>query len=203
MNMEGEADERKHFSWVCSLRPPLLLIFVTLIPSTAFFFFLSSHGLTSSVLITITVLFISSSVVFRKLWKDKTRAACSAEESAHEENHKHQVRCYVSETTDPPSDTESSSEDLEIDWVSSNGLVWDVTSCFDDDGDDDGLIEIALTNDDGSNRLPSDDPKGNKELNLQKLWDEDGEEEEIINDEEENLIEIDISIGSIKKPTNG
>lgn len=68
----------------------------------------------------------------------------------------------------------------------------------DDDEDEDGLIEIALVSEEEAETIEA---MRNINESRQRIRIEEEQEEEIddVNMEEDNLIEIDISIGSIKR----
>ncbi|EOA15256.1 hypothetical protein CARUB_v10028655mg [Capsella rubella] len=140
--MVEKSDDEKHFSWRCLLLQLSLLSLLV-----AFLCFLSSHGFCfSSLLITMAILFISTSVFFLRSFKKKTRVLCSAERSQEE--------------------------------------------AYDDEyEDEDGLIEIALVSEEAET------------IEAMRNIDYEDQAEEIgdVNMEEDNLIEIDISIGSIKR----
>ncbi|KAG7534359.1 hypothetical protein ISN45_Aa08g019220 [Arabidopsis thaliana x Arabidopsis arenosa] len=150
--VEKSDDDENHFSWCCFLLQLSLLFFlVTLISSVAFLCFLNSHGV-SSLLITMAILFFSTSVFFLRFFKKKTKL-CLAERSQEESY---------------------------------------------DDEDEDGLIEIALVSEEEAETIEA---MRNINESRQRIRIEEEQEEKIddVNMEEDNLIEIDISIGSIKR----
>ncbi|CAF1894719.1 unnamed protein product [Brassica napus] len=70
--MVKKTDEENHFSWCCFLsHSPLLFFLVTLITFLVFLYLLSSYGF-SSLLVTIAILFISTSLFFLRFFKKRT-----------------------------------------------------------------------------------------------------------------------------------
>ncbi|XP_010443206.1 PREDICTED: uncharacterized protein LOC104726114 [Camelina sativa] len=156
--MVEKSDDEKHFSWCCLLLQLSLLFFlVTLIASLAFLCFLSSHGFSTSLLITMSILFVSTSVFFLRSFKKKTR------------------RCFVERSQEEGYDDEYE--------------------------DEDSLIEIALVSEEAETLEAMRNINRSRER-LSRIGDDDDDQEDEIDDvnmEEDNLIEIDISIGSIKR----
>lgn len=105
------------------------------------------------------------------------------------------------ESLDLTTESESSDENLELNWMISGDLEQNPEVSGDSTSEDDegGLIEIAIPSNDSTGL--SEEPKENlpesisKQQELAELMAEMNEA-----NEEENLIEIDISMGSIKCP---
>ena len=108
------------------------------------------------------------------------------------------------------SDDSGSSENLELNWMISGNVEQnpEITDDSTSEDDEEGLIEITIPGSDHSTGL-SEEPKENLKSNLPTFLPESifkhqdpvevlAEMNEV--NEEENLIEIDISIGSIKCP---
>ncbi|KAL0886844.1 hypothetical protein Bca101_010827 [Brassica carinata] len=149
----------KHFSWCYFLlHLPLLFFFAV------FLCFLSSYGF-SSLLVTISILFISTLVFFARSFKKKTR--------------EYLVDRSQKETDDEDEDADANENDnIEED-------------------DEDGLIEILLV----SEEAETIEAVRNINQSRQRIRVGKDELEEIddVIMEEDNLIEIDISLGSIKR----
>ncbi|KAF8099079.1 hypothetical protein N665_0251s0004 [Sinapis alba] len=152
----------KHFSWCYFLlHLPLLFFFV------AFLCFLSSYGF-SSLLVTISILFISTFPFFVTSFKKKTRAY------------------LVNRSQEETHDDEDADEDGD-----------DNDSYGIEEEDEDGLIEILLV----SEEAETIEAMRNINQRRQRIRVDKDEVEEIddVIMEEDNLIEIDISLGSIKR----
>ncbi|KAF8095286.1 hypothetical protein N665_0338s0039 [Sinapis alba] len=171
MKMVEKIDEENHFSWCCFLlQLPLLFFLVTLVAFLAILYFLSSHG--SSLLVSIAILFISTVFFFLRFFKKRTRI-------------------YFAERSGKQDD------DAGNDDADAGNVVDDADDDEVDVDDEDGLIEIALVSEEGK----AIEARRNIYQSPKRIRVDEDEEEDIddVNMEEDNLIEIDISIGSIKR----
>ncbi|KAG2299455.1 hypothetical protein Bca52824_035927 [Brassica carinata] len=153
----------KHFSWCYFLlHLPLLFFFA------AFLCFLSSYGF-SSLLVTISILFISTLVFFVRSFKKKTRE-------------------YLVDLSQKETDDDDDDEDADADANDNDNI---------EEEDEDGLIEILLV----SEEAETMEAMRNINQSRQRIRVDKDELEEIddVIMEEDNLIEIDISLGSIKR----
>ncbi|KAL0682022.1 hypothetical protein Bca4012_048869 [Brassica carinata] len=166
MKMVKKTDEENHFSWCCFLsHSPLLFFLVTLITFLVFLYLLSSYGL-SSLLVTIAILFISTSLFFLRFFKKRTGV-------------------YLVERSEKEGDNNDDNAGNDDDADDEHG-----------DEDDDGLIEIFLVNEEAE----AVEAVRNIDQSLQRIRvDEEEEINDVNMEEEDNFIEIDISIGSIKR----
>ncbi|KAF5730479.1 hypothetical protein HS088_TW19G00069 [Tripterygium wilfordii] len=181
----------------------------------------------SSLLLTIPILIIPTIVFLFKPTKKKLRLienpaqnehvicrpTSSPEEKIEEENQVSEESDgdgnmieYQVESLDFPSDSESSdelltSECIELNWVgSNNGSQFLEISEEEEEEEEDGLIEINIPGNDLDEEYKQDLPDFLPESMFQQqgLMELLGELNEAT--EEENLIEIDLSMGSIKCP---
>ncbi|CAH2069818.1 unnamed protein product [Thlaspi arvense] len=160
MKSVEKSDEEKHFSWCCfHLYPPLLFFLVSLVLSLAFLCFLGSYG-SSSLLVTIAILFISTFVFFIRFYKKKTRL-------------------YLAERSQEEGYDDDDDDD------------------YDDEEDEDGLIEITLVSEEAETIEAMRNVNRIRQRN--RIDEDEAQDIDDVIMEEDNLIEIDISIGSIKR----
>ncbi|KAK2985674.1 hypothetical protein RJ640_011902 [Escallonia rubra] len=144
---------------------------------------------------------VEEEVVSKLLLLNGTQSAGDKVEEA-QETEVDQLHDYLVGSKESDSETESTSEDSDIDWPYSGNV-----GCSDDSiSDEESLIEIALPSGHYVSPKEEEEPKFNLQHKLPNfspdtIFAENGLKElySEINDmnEEENLIEIDISMGSI------
>uniref|UniRef100_A0A5B7BC94 Uncharacterized protein n=1 Tax=Davidia involucrata TaxID=16924 RepID=A0A5B7BC94_DAVIN len=186
-----------------------LLCFVLLVASTCFI----SFGL-STFLISLSVVMVSIFFLFLFTKKKRTldENLINDHENLLQQNELDQIHHYQVGSPDfqPNSGSEDgtvTSEDFELNWTCPNNGDWGLISSSDDDGDgddtdDDNLIEISLPKQSIRNfkeELMQKPQQSQSDLLPEYIFQQEGLMELVaeINEmnEEENLIEIDISNG--------
>ncbi|KAF5728463.1 hypothetical protein HS088_TW21G00610 [Tripterygium wilfordii] len=205
-----------------------LLCVAVFVPCLLFLLTCSTNFWFSSLLLTIPILIIPTTVFLFKPTKKKvtvsenpsrdeqvsSRPISFPEERIEDESQVSQesdgdgnMLEYQVDSLDFPSDSESSdelltSEGIELNWVGSNnvGQFLAISEEEDDGDDDDGLIEINLPGNDLIEGYKQDleDFLPESVFQQQGLMELLAELNKVT--EEDNLIEIDLSMGSIKCP---
>ncbi|XVE80533.1 hypothetical protein DITRI_Ditri14bG0147700 [Diplodiscus trichospermus] len=136
-------------------------------------------------------------------------AAAAAQEADHDILNEFQVESLdLATESESSGDDSGSGENLERNWMISGNLEQNPEISYDStsEDDDEGLIEIAIPSNDTSSTL-SEEGKENLQSNLPTFMPESiFKQQDLVEllaemnevNEEENLIEIDISMGSIK-----